>query len=234
MPPATCCSVIDRRLLRLAVLRRRLDAGRARAALRDRRAVPRRRALLVGVRAGRLDAEPVRAIAPRARRFSAGSSRAAASSRCSRCSSSRSRRSSRGCGCGSGAREPSSPTKFALGLSSSAPASRCWSSPAQLVGQRREGQPVWLVVTYLLHTFGELSLSPVGLSAMTKLAPARIVGPDDGRLVPGDLGRQLHRRPHRRRSTTSMPLPSLFGAVAPFGHRRRRRDVRARRRRSSG
>ena len=35
---------------------------------------------------------------------------------------------------------------------------------------------MWLVVTYLLHTFGELSLSPVGLSAMTKLAPARIAG----------------------------------------------------------
>ncbi len=29
---------------------------------------------------------------------------------------------------------------------------------------------------YLLHTLGELCLSPVGLSAMTKLAPARVVG----------------------------------------------------------
>jgi POT family proton-dependent oligopeptide transporter len=36
--------------------------------------------------------------------------------------------------------------------------------------------PTWLVLTYLLHTFGELCLSPVGLSAMTKLAPARFVG----------------------------------------------------------
>ena len=36
--------------------------------------------------------------------------------------------------------------------------------------------PYWLVVTYLLHTFGELSLSPVGLSATTKLAPARVAG----------------------------------------------------------
>ena len=35
---------------------------------------------------------------------------------------------------------------------------------------------MWLMVTYLLHTWGELALSPVGLSAMTKLAPARIVG----------------------------------------------------------
>jgi POT family proton-dependent oligopeptide transporter len=34
----------------------------------------------------------------------------------------------------------------------------------------------WLVVTYLLHTFGELCLSPVGLSSMTKLVPTRFVG----------------------------------------------------------
>ncbi len=35
---------------------------------------------------------------------------------------------------------------------------------------------VWLVITYLLHTSGELCLSPVGLSAVTKLSPAKIVG----------------------------------------------------------
>lgn len=34
----------------------------------------------------------------------------------------------------------------------------------------------WLVITYLLHTFGELCLSPVGLSSVTKLSPAKIVG----------------------------------------------------------
>ena len=36
--------------------------------------------------------------------------------------------------------------------------------------------PTWLLLTYLLHTFGELCLSPVGLSYVTKLAPARFVG----------------------------------------------------------
>ncbi len=55
--------------------------------------------------------------------------------------------------------------------------------------------PWWLTLTYLLHTIGELCLSPVGLSAMTKLAPARIARPDDGRLVPVDLGGRLHRGP---------------------------------------
>ncbi len=34
----------------------------------------------------------------------------------------------------------------------------------------------WLVVTYFLHTCGELALSPVGLSSMTKLAPENRVG----------------------------------------------------------
>jgi POT family proton-dependent oligopeptide transporter len=32
------------------------------------------------------------------------------------------------------------------------------------------------VITYLLHTFGELCLTPVGLSTTTKLAPERFVG----------------------------------------------------------
>jgi POT family proton-dependent oligopeptide transporter len=35
---------------------------------------------------------------------------------------------------------------------------------------------MWLTTVYLIHTFAELCLSPVGLSSMTKLAPARIVG----------------------------------------------------------
>ena len=35
---------------------------------------------------------------------------------------------------------------------------------------------IWLVLAYLLHTCGELSLSPVGLSAVTKLSPIKIVG----------------------------------------------------------
>ena len=36
--------------------------------------------------------------------------------------------------------------------------------------------PTWLVLTYLLHCFGELCLSPVGLSTFSKLAPPRFVG----------------------------------------------------------
>lgn len=36
--------------------------------------------------------------------------------------------------------------------------------------------PTWLISVYLLHTLGELFLSPVGLSAVTKLVPARLTG----------------------------------------------------------
>ena len=32
---------------------------------------------------------------------------------------------------------------------------------------------IWMILTYFLHTIGELSLSPVGLSIVTKLSPAR-------------------------------------------------------------
>jgi POT family proton-dependent oligopeptide transporter len=44
------------------------------------------------------------------------------------------------------------------------------ASPENLVS------PAWLVVTYFLHTCGELCLSPVGLSSITKLAPQNRVG----------------------------------------------------------
>jgi POT family proton-dependent oligopeptide transporter len=36
--------------------------------------------------------------------------------------------------------------------------------------------PTWLIMTYMIHTFGELSLSPVGLSLVTKLAPKNYGG----------------------------------------------------------
>ena len=36
--------------------------------------------------------------------------------------------------------------------------------------------PLWLIVVYFLQSVGELCLSPVGLSTVTKLAPARMVG----------------------------------------------------------
>ncbi|WP_428265113.1 peptide MFS transporter [Haliangium sp.] len=75
-----------------------------------------------------------------------------------------------------GKRNPSIPAKFAYGLLllGAGFLVLAWGSSTitedgQLVGMR------WLVVTYFLHTVGELCLSPVGLSSVTKLAPDRLV-----------------------------------------------------------
>jgi POT family proton-dependent oligopeptide transporter len=73
-------------------------------------------------------------------------------------------------------REPSSPAKFTLGLIFLG----LGFGVMILAAQRAAGgvlvSPMWLVLTYLLHTIGELCLSPVGLSTVTKLAPHRMVG----------------------------------------------------------
>jgi len=75
-----------------------------------------------------------------------------------------------------GPRDPSSPTKFTIGLVCVALSFAILVIPAQDAEQGIRVSPLWLVATYLLHTCGELCLSPVGLSSMTKLAPARFVG----------------------------------------------------------
>jgi POT family proton-dependent oligopeptide transporter len=75
--------------------------------------------------------------------------------------------------------------------------------------------PWWLIGTYLLQTVGELSLSPVGLSAMTKLAPARAGGFMMGIwFLSTSIGNWLAGKAASLYS--SMPLPTLFGSVALF------------------
>ena len=72
--------------------------------------------------------------------------------------------------------EPSTAAKFAIGLVFVGLGFAVLIGPARDRRDRGAGQLIWLTLTYFLHTIGELSLSPVGLSAMTKLAPARIAG----------------------------------------------------------
>ncbi len=72
--------------------------------------------------------------------------------------------------------DPSTPVKFAIGLLLLAGGFVIMIFAAQLVVQGNQVMPTWLLFTYLLHTMGELALSPVGLSATTKLAPKRYVG----------------------------------------------------------
>ena len=71
---------------------------------------------------------------------------------------------------------PSTPLKFALGLFGLAAGFFVLSWGTANVGEGALVSPAWLVVTYFLHTVGELCLSPVGLSSVTKLAPAGRVG----------------------------------------------------------
>ncbi len=112
-----------------------------------------------------------------------------------------------------GKRQPSTPAKFALGLIQLGAGFAVIAWGAMQAQQGNLVSPMWLVVTYFLHTTGELCLSPVGLSSMTKLAPRRYVGQMMGiwfmgtalgNLVGGLIGGQFE----------NLPLPQLFGSVA--------------------
>ncbi|HTV49873.1 MAG TPA: peptide MFS transporter [Steroidobacteraceae bacterium] len=73
--------------------------------------------------------------------------------------------------------EPSGPTKLGLGLLQLGGSFLLMMLAAQLVvGSGHKAAPGWLVATYFLQTTGELCLSPIGLSNVSKLAPARLAG----------------------------------------------------------
>ncbi len=72
--------------------------------------------------------------------------------------------------------DPALPTKFALGTLMLGLGFLIMVGAAKLVVAGNEAAPYWLILTYLLHTMGELCVSPVGLSSVTKLAPKRFVG----------------------------------------------------------
>lgn len=116
--------------------------------------------------------------------------------------------------------EPSSMTKFALGMLLAAAgfglmivaANHVVNQPGILVS------PMWLVGSLLLLTLGELALSPVGLSSMTKLAPERMQGQimglffasiAVGNLVAAFFGGYVT-------ADTINDLPNLFATMAIF------------------
>ena len=73
-------------------------------------------------------------------------------------------------------REPSTPVKFALALFQVGLGFLVLVFGARLASEGQGVGMIWLVLIYLLHTTGELCLSPVGLSMITKLSVPRIVG----------------------------------------------------------
>ena len=111
-----------------------------------------------------------------------------------------------------GRRNPSSTAKFAIALFLLGLAFAIMIGAASLAATGVRVSPMWLVVSYFLQVLGELCLSPVGLSAMSTLAPARVAG-----MVMGvwflalSLGSYLAGMAASVYET--MPLPKLFTMV---------------------
>ncbi|MCH7980475.1 MAG: peptide MFS transporter [Proteobacteria bacterium] len=72
--------------------------------------------------------------------------------------------------------EPSTPVKFGLGIIQAGLGFGALVFGAQFPNEAGQVAMIWLILAYLLHTTGELCLSPVGLSAVTKLSIGSVVG----------------------------------------------------------
>ena len=126
---------------------------------------------------------------------------------------------------GRNGRDLSSPAKFSLGLLLAGVGFLIMIPAAGIVVSSNGAIKVsamWLVMSYLFQTLGELCLSPVGLSSMTKLSPRRYVGQMMGiwflaaalgNLIAGLVGGQvdpekLHQMPQLLNATTASLLIS--------------------------
>ncbi|MBM3512306.1 MAG: peptide MFS transporter [Alphaproteobacteria bacterium] len=114
---------------------------------------------------------------------------------------------------GLGARQPSAPVKLAVALIGAAVSFWVLAAAAMISGEEGRVSPLWLVGIYLIQTWAELCLSPVGLSSMSKLAPAKIVGAMMGVWF---LGTSVGNFFAGQMATfyDSLPLAQLFGAVS--------------------
>ncbi len=112
-----------------------------------------------------------------------------------------------------GSRQPSSPAKFALALLCMGLAFLLLMPAGSMAQGGVKVSPLWLVGAYFIEELGELSLSPVGLSVVTKLAPTRVVGVMMGVwFLSNALGNKL--AGWAAGFISRMPLTSLFGATA--------------------
>jgi POT family proton-dependent oligopeptide transporter len=112
-------------------------------------------------------------------------------------------------------REPSAPAKFTVGLLFAGLAFAVLVPAAAVAQSGAQVGIWWLMTTYFLQTLGELCLSPVGLSAMTKLAPERAAGFMMGIwFLSTSIGNWLAGRAVGLQASLSMP--TLFGSVAGF------------------
>jgi POT family proton-dependent oligopeptide transporter len=130
---------------------------------------------------------------------------------------------------------PSSPVKFSLGLLFAGLGFAVMIPAANLIvgsGGTLKVSPMWLTVSYILQTIGELLLSPVGLSTMTKLSPRKYVGQtmgiwflatSVGNLIAGLVGgsvdpEKLEQTPKLFIGTTAALIGAavLLAILAPF------------------
>ncbi len=115
--------------------------------------------------------------------------------------------------------DPSAPFKFGLGLVLLGLGFAVLILAAQLIiAQGGKVGPQWLLMTYFLHTCGELCLSPIGLSNVTKLSPPRYVsqmmgtwflGTALGNLTAGQIGGRI--------GSDVATMPSEFLHMTLFG-----------------
>jgi POT family proton-dependent oligopeptide transporter len=112
-------------------------------------------------------------------------------------------------------REPPIPGKFTLGLIFAGLSFAILVPAAKMAVHGTQVAMWWLIGTYFLQTLGELSLSPVGLSAMSKLAPDRAAGFMMGIwFLSISIGEWMAGKAVSL--SASMAMPNLFGAVAGF------------------
>jgi proton-dependent oligopeptide transporter, POT family len=71
---------------------------------------------------------------------------------------------------------PTTPVKLSLGLTFMGLGYVAMIGASYVVIAGDKPLPTWLFLTYMLHTFGEICLYPIGLSGITKLSPKRLVG----------------------------------------------------------
>jgi POT family proton-dependent oligopeptide transporter len=113
---------------------------------------------------------------------------------------------------GNRGKDLSPPAKFATGLSLLSVGTVVMVVASQLVVSGHRVSAAWLLVTYLLQECGDLCLSPVGLSSMTKLAPPRYVSQVMGVwFMALALGNNLAGQLSRQYDATNLEsLPALF------------------------
>ncbi len=113
-----------------------------------------------------------------------------------------------------GTKAPSSPAKFALGLMFLG-LGIAFMVPAAMLTAQGKVSPLFLVAVYFTETLGELCLSPVGLSTVTKLAPRAFQSLTMGAwFISTAIGNKLagHYSGHFKEDPQSMIF--LFGAMA--------------------